>query len=240
MNTGSTDFQAKGMVLWSDEAVVAVNKPAGLPTLPDGYQPGAPYVLSVLEPEFGKLYVVHRLDRQTSGILILARSAEAHRFLNTQFETRQTVKTYHALAVGSPAWEETRIDRPLRANVGHRHRTVVDERQGKPAATRLRVLERLGGYTLLEAVPETGRTHQVRAHLAYAGFPIAGDELYGGGAGIFDPEGRPVLERTGLHARSLAVRHPITRDLHTFEAPYPPDFEQTLSFLRAARRRGLS
>lgn len=227
------------IILWLDDALVAVNKPAGLPSLPDGYHPELPNVLNTLEPVYGKLWVVHRLDRQTSGVLILARSAQAHRWLSTQFEARQTEKIYHALVVGNPPWDETRVDQPLRPNAGHRHRTVPDS-LGKPAITNLRVLERLGGFTLVEAIPETGRTHQIRAHLAFAGFPIAADELYGGGQAIFEsdpnpeapPEAQPLLDRVGLHARSLSIYHPLTHERTTFEAPYPEDLDRLLMMLR--------
>src|SRR5512136_1995664 len=113
-------------ILYIDDVLLVINKPAGLPSLPDGYDPAAPHVRSLLEPYFGRIWIVHRLDRGTSGVLLLARSAEAHRALNTQFDQRQVRKTYHALIVGSPDWEVKTVDLPLRADVGHKHRTAVD------------------------------------------------------------------------------------------------------------------
>lgn len=222
-------------ILWSDTALLVVNKPAGLPTLPDGYHPDAPCLVRALEASFGRLWVVHRLDRYTSGVLALARSREAHRALNMQFDRRQVVKVYHALVVGAPTWEKRTVRLLLRADGDRKHRTVVDARGGKPAVTRLRVLERLGRYTLLEAVPETGRTHQIRAHLAAIRLPIAADALYGDGAPIFPPEGpptSPILARLGLHAWSLEFQHPLTDEPCRFEAPYPEDMAATLDRLR--------
>jgi RluA family pseudouridine synthase len=190
-------------------------------------------VRSLLKPYYGRVWIVHRLDRGTSGVLLLARSAEAHRALNLQFDQRQVTKVYHALVSGSPDWDTKTVDLPLRIDVGHKHRTTIDSIRGKAAVTHLRVLERFAGYTLVEAIPETGRTHQIRAHLAAAGYPLAADELYGSGpAG----DGPPVIPRLGLHARHLTIEHPILHSILHFEAPYPEDFAQALDQLRQRDR----
>lgn len=231
------------MVLWADESLLAINKPAGLPTLPDGYNPSAPHVRSLLEPEYGRLWIVHRLDKDTSGVLALARSAQAHRSLNTQFAAHQAHKVYHALVVGNPPWEGTSAEMPLRPDGDRRHRTVVDPERGKPALTELRLLEHFGVYSLVEAVPRTGRTHQIRAHLAALGFPLAGDMLYGESQGIFPNEINPnyhagkagecaLIQRPALHAWSLEVHHPLRDETLRFEAPHPKDFAAALRQLR--------
>ena len=229
-------------MIYIDQALLAINKPAGLPTLPDGYQPGAPHVKGLLVPVYGPLWIVHRLDRETSGILLLARSAAAHRSLNTQFENRQLTKIYHALVMGSPAWETTVVCQPLRADGDRRHRSVVDHQRGKPAETELHVLERFHGFTLVEARPHTGRTHQIRAHLAWSGYPIIGDSLYtavpawrGRQKSPNQPEspGAPVpLARLGLHAISIHFTHPDTNSPMTLAAPYPADFNTALQRLK--------
>jgi RluA family pseudouridine synthase len=213
-------------VLWADEFLLAIDKPAGLPTLPDGYARTAPHVRSALEPHFGRVWIVHRLDRDTSGVLIVARTAQAHRALNTQFDAHTVEKIYHALVIGSPGWDQISVDSPLEPDGDRRHRTVISP-QGKPATTHLRVIERLGAYTLIEAIPKTGRTHQIRAHLAAQGFPIAADALYGGGESL-----APHLNRMGLHALALTALHPISGVVLHFEAPYPHDFTAALAALR--------
>lgn len=231
-------------ILWLDESLLVLNKPAGLLSLPDGYDPTAPHVRSLLEPLYGRLWIVHRLDRETSGVLVLTRSAQAHRALNTQFDTRQVEKCYHALVVGDPAWEQQVIELPLRPNGDRRHRTLVDTGRGKPALTEVRVLERFGCYALVEAVLHTGRTHQARAHLAAVGFPLAADTLYGApGSLLLLSELKPgfsggkkgecaLLKRVGLHAHSLALHHPLSGASLRFQAPYPKDFAGALRQLR--------
>ncbi|MCL5997123.1 MAG: RluA family pseudouridine synthase [Chloroflexi bacterium] len=234
-------------VLHADETILVVNKPAGLPTLPDGYDTERLYLVTALEPEHGTLWVVHRLDRETSGVIVLARNQEAHKSLNTQFEQRDVSKVYHALVSGNPMWDERTISAPLRADSDNHHRTVIDNDMGKPATTAFRVLERFGRgavrYALVEAQPETGRTHQIRVHLAALGAPVAVDLLYGKAAPILLSEikrqyrgevetERPLLDRLGLHALRLSIRHPLTGEQMQFEAPYPKDFGATLNQLR--------
>jgi RluA family pseudouridine synthase len=240
-------LQRDNLIIYEDEALLVIAKPAGLLTLPDGYKPELPHVRGVLEPYYGPLWVVHRLDRETSGLLVLARTAEAHRSLNTQFEARSTGKVYHALVKGSPEWDELRVDLPLLPDGDREHRTVVDQRRGKPSATQLRVLERYQVYSLVEALPETGRTHQIRVHLASTGFPIVVDGVYGEGEALFlssfkanyrpgKGEERPLLDRLGLHAWSLGIEHPVSGEIQNYQAPYPKDFGAAVNQLRKRLR----
>lgn len=222
-------------VIFSDEQIIVVDKPAGLPTLPDGYDKAAPHLAQVLAPQFGKIWIAHRLDRGTSGVMVVARTAEAHRSLNMQFDGREVRKAYHALIVGEPPWEEYAVRLPLRADADRKHRTVVDHGKGKPAVTHLRVLERGDGWALIEARPETGRTHQIRAHLAALRLPVLGDALYGAGANEARAADDPLIDRTALHARFLAFHHPATMSAVSFEAPYPTDFARALRVLRGAK-----
>lgn len=227
-----------GLALYLDETLLVVNKPAGLPTLVDGYRPDAPYLVDVLRQKYGRIWVVHRLDRDTSGVMVFARSAQAHRALNTQFEQRQASKTYHGLVSGWPEWDEKTIDLPLRPDGDRRHRTIIDLQQGKPAVTQVRVLERLERFTLVEAIPLTGRTHQIRAHLSAVGFPLVSDGLYGRSARSQTESGTELapIGRLGLHAYALALFHPLNGQALHFQAPYPADFAQAVERLRQSMR----
>ena len=232
-------------VLFQDDALLVVNKPAGLSTLPDGYNPSLPHIKKVLEQQAGPLWIVHRLDKETSGVLLLARSSDAHRSLNTQFEKHQVSKVYHALVEGNPEWQEKTVSLPLRPNGDRHHRTVIDLQAGKPAVTHLKVLERYAKYTLLEAVPETGRTHQIRAHLSILGLSIVGDKLY---ARRIDFQHKHKAHQSQqkndpliglavsmrLHAMSLEINHPLTGEKMKFTAPYPTEMLAILQHLRSS------
>lgn len=213
-------------ILFFDEHLLAVNKPAGLPTLPDGYDKTAPCLINLLKQQYDRVWVVHRLDKETSGAIVFARSAEMHRTLNIAFDSRKVRKVYHAIVIGVPPWDERLIDLPLRPNGDRRHRTVIDRRHGKPAVTHVCVVERFAQHALIEARPETGRTHQIRAHLAAIDLPLAGDGLYG------DKDAKTLIARTALHARAIELEHPATHQPLYVEAPYPPDFNQALRQLR--------
>jgi tRNA pseudouridine32 synthase/23S rRNA pseudouridine746 synthase len=204
-----------------DVSLLIINKPAGIPVLPDGWEPDAPYLVQQLEAEFAKLWVVHRLDKVTSGVMVFARTAEAHRALNTQFEKHTAQKVYHALCNGVPKWDEHIARHPLRINVGHRHRTVVDHSKGKKSETHFKVLHRYESCGLLEAVPSTGRTHQVRVHAYALGYPMVGDILY-------SAPSTDLIARPALHALSLTLTHPDTGQRMTFETSYPADFAQAI------------
>ncbi|MCK6540975.1 MAG: RNA pseudouridine synthase [Anaerolineales bacterium] len=209
-------------ILQTDDHILVINKPAGLPVLPDGWEKDAPYLVKMLEEEFGKVWIVHRLDKVTSGVMVFARDAETHRALNLQFENREAEKVYHAIVEGNPKWEEKTAKHPLRANVGHKHRTMVDNKSGKPSETRFKVLKRYQAGALVEAQPRSGRTHQIRVHAYALGHPLLGDALYGA------PE-TDLIARPALHARSLTLE--LNGIRNTFTAPYPDDFRATLESL---------
>ena len=207
-----------------DADILVVNKPAGLPVLPDGWQPNAPYLLRLLESDFGQPWVVHRLDKVTSGVIVFARNPEAHRALDLQFQRHETRKIYHALLNGLPRWDEHTARHPLRMNVGHTHRTKVDGAHGKPSETYFRVLERYQAAAWLEAIPKTGRTHQVRVHAFALGHPLLGDVLYGAPTS-------ELITRPALHALSLTFVHPKSEETVTYAAPYPEDFRAAMGAL---------
>ena len=212
-------------ILFADEHILIVNKPADLSVLPEGWEKDAPYLVRILEEKYEKIWVVHRIDKITSGVIVFALTAEAHRSLNIQFEKHEVEKVYHALVNGLPKWEEKITKFPLRINVGHKHRTMVDNRNGVRSETRFKLLERYQASALVEASPMTGRTHQIRVHAYALGHPLLGDILYSA------PE-TDLIARPALHAYSLTLRHPETGKSLTFQADYPNDFMNALRLLR--------
>jgi RluA family pseudouridine synthase len=214
-------------IIYEDPYLIIVDKPAGLSVLPDGWEKDSEYLVKLLEEQYGKLFIVHRLDKITSGVMVFARDAETHRALNIQFENHEAQKTYHAILQGNPKWEEKVAKHPLRANVGHRHRTMVDDKNGKPSETRFRVIKRYPESALVEAKPMTGRTHQIRIHAYALGHPLVEDVLYGA-------QDRYGLPRPMLHSQSLSFIHPATNESVKFSTPHPADFEEALKILGVA------
>jgi RluA family pseudouridine synthase len=210
-------------ILHQDEFILVVDKPAGLPVLPDGWEQNAPYLLKMLEADHGKLWIVHRLDKTTSGVIVFARNEETHRALNIQFENHEAEKIYHAIVEGNPKWNEKIAKHPLRVNVGHKHRTAVDDKNGKPSETRFKVIKRYQESALVEAKPMTGRTHQVRVHAYALGHPLLGDVLY-------SAEETDIIARPALHAYSLTIY--VNGEHRTFKAPYHDDFRIALDGLK--------
>lgn len=237
-------------LIYADEDMIAVNKAAGLLVAADRWDIEAPRLdlliqkeLPQIAPLCQKLYAVHRIDKDTSGILLYALNAEAHRALNTAFQEREIKKTYRLLIHGRVQEEQFTVDLPLRADGDALHRTVVDKRRGKEATTHFTVLETFRQFSLLEARPVTGRTHQIRAHLAAAGYPIVCDSLYGSGKPVLLSElkqrwrgdvytEQPLIRRLALHAYQLEGIHPRTREPFSFTAEYAKDFKSTVHQLQ--------
>lgn len=225
-------------ILYQDESLIAIMKPAGLLSIPDGYDPAIPHVSGILAGLYGKLWIVHRLDRETSGVMILAKSSASHRDLNIQFEHREVKKCYHTLLFALPDWEAIHIDMALKINGDRKHRTVVDLIAGKPAQTSFAVVSRYTAGSLIEANPQSGYTHQIRAHLAAIGLPIMGDQLYfsiqpnAPYQKLPKSSGIEIIGRVALHARSITFRSPETGLPVKIEAPYPDDFQTALQKLK--------
>ena len=217
------------VILFEDSDLVVVDKPAGLVVHPAPGHPSGTLVNALLHHCRGELAgiggvlrpgIVHRLDRGTSGVLVVAKTDLAHRGLAEQFALHSIERLYRTFVRGQPKQSSGRIDRPIGRHPEDRQRMSVRTRSGRPAATRWRVVQRdrANGIAELEIRPETGRTHQIRVHLASAGLPIVGDTVYGRARGSEARLGRPAL-----HAASLGFVHPRTGVRHAFEAPLPSD-----------------
>ncbi len=185
--------------------------------------------------------IVHRLDRDTSGVIVVARTEEVHHALARQFERRTVEKTYLALTQGAPQFDRDEISLPIGIHPYQREKMAVrrDHPTSRDAVTRFEVLERFRGGALVKVMPKTGRTHQIRVHLAAIGCPVLGDGLYSGRpliepAFLGLPAGPPLLARQALHAASLALDHPASAARLTFSAPLPADMEAMLAAFRDA------
>lgn len=231
------------VIVHEDEAIVAVIKPPSFHTLPDRFRRDIPNLRDWLRQRYGEIYVVHRLDHDTSGAMVFARSADAHRHLSLQFERHTVRKLYHAVVAGVVEQDAFDIDIPLLADPAKPGK-VIPSARGKDSLTRVRVTERFMGATLLECEPVTGRQHQVRVHLAAIGHPLLVDPLYGIGDGVYlsamkayykksrGEEERPLIARATLHAIELSFFHPTTNAEFTITAEYPKDFRALLQVLR--------
>ncbi len=220
-----------GLILYIDNDLIVINKPSGLLSIPDGYDASLPHIKPMLEANHGQVWMVHRLDKDTSGVMAVARNADAHRKLNELFRLRNTEKIYHGLVTPTPTWRELDIRLPLLTNADRQHRTRVNTPQGKPARSFCQVKKWFTQGVLLEIRIHTGISHQIRAHLRANDLALLGDTLYAAG---LEPQPFSV-HRTMLHARSLGFSHPSTGEWMTFTAPYPADFRDAYTQLRLTK-----
>jgi len=234
-------------ILFQDSSIIVVDKPAGMVVHPAAGNPSGTLVNAllyhctdlsgingVLRPG-----IVHRLDKDTSGVMVVAKGDEAYHHLSRQFKNRAIQKIYLAITLGEIEGNEGMIEAAIGRHPNERKRMSTHTRKGRAAITRWKVVERLNGFTLLEILPQTGRTHQIRVHLSSIGYPILGDPVYGRKSrygSIQDPALRKCVERMGrqaLHAHRLGFVHPRTGERVDFVAPMPKDFEEVLDCLKA-------
>ncbi|MFH0944027.1 MAG: RluA family pseudouridine synthase [Planctomycetota bacterium] len=240
------------VMLYQDDQILVIDKPAGIPVVPDRHR-NSPTVFDLLpkgvarHPDSGMTpKLAHRLDKHTSGALLIARDRDAKRDLTRAFQEHLVHKEYLALVRGVVRQEDQTVEAAIGKDRRHAVRMVIDQEHGKPAVTRIRVEETFDGFTLLRVSPITGRTHQIRVHLAHIGFPILGDGLYGGRPQLFlsdlkrsfrpkaGRELKPVLDRQALHCEILefdtmdGVRQRVRSEL-------PSDLQILLKHLRRYR-----
>ncbi|MFP3947813.1 MAG: RluA family pseudouridine synthase [Gemmatimonadota bacterium] len=242
-------------VVYEDEALLVVNKPAGMVVHPAPGHPGGTLVNALLHHVDdlsgigGKLRpgIVHRLDKDTSGLLVVAKSDLAHRSLSNQLRRREVGRLYRAASWGHLSESPTKIDVPLGRDPRNRKRRAVVP-DGKRAVTKVRVRERWVAAELLDVKLETGRTHQIRVHLGHLGHPVVGDELYGAGwergmSGPIRAWARELAGRTRrmfLHATALAFVHPVSGERMRFRAPLPPDLAELAEWAHETSTRGVT
>ena len=220
-------------IIYEDKDIIVVNKPKGMVVHPANGNPDGTLVNAImaickdsLSGIGGKLRpgIVHRLDKDTSGLLIIAKNDKAHVNMSEQIKNHEVKKTYIALVKGIVKENEATIDMPIGRSISDRKKMAVTKK-GKNAVTHIKVLKRYKKYTLLEINIETGRTHQIRVHLSQIGYPIVGDEVYSNGKNEFEVTGQC------LHAKSLEFEHPITKQKMKLEAPLPEYFEKIIKKL---------
>jgi len=230
-------------VLYEDEALLVLNKPPGLVVHPAAGHEEHTLVNALLHHCAGQLSgiggvarpgIVHRLDKETSGCLVVAKNDDTHLALSAQFATRKVEKIYQAILCGELPRDRGEIHAAIARHPSHRKRMAVDSEAGREARTTYQVLERLQGATLVEAMLHTGRTHQIRVHFQFLGFPLVGDDTYGNRQNQhLEDLTRYAAPRLMLHACRLAFTHPRSAKRLRFEAPRPEDFLDALAALRS-------
>jgi RluA family pseudouridine synthase len=242
-------------VLYEDDALLAIDKPSRLLVSPDRYDPMRPNIMKLFHRDIARgakwvqernityLANAHRLDFETSGVLLLTKTKPALIAVANLFGSEQAQKTYLAIATGSPENDTFDDNAKLGAHPVRVGLIRVDEKNGKKSYTAFEVIERFKGFTFLRCKPRTGRTHQIRVHLQHRHLPIVGDQLYGGAPLLLSSIKRtfrlkpgktenPLISRVALHAAELSLTHPTTSTSVTISSPIPHDFEVALKYLR--------
>jgi len=219
-------------IISEDDSIIIVNKPAGMVVHPACGNPNHTLVNALLYHARKKLSsvggfdrpgIVHRLDKDTSGLLVVAKNDQAHRYLAEQFKSHDIKRIYIAYVKGRVEHDEFRSTEPVGRAFVNRKKVVVKPSGGKDAMTNFKVAKRFSKATKVEAYPETGRTHQIRVHLAFSGYPILGDKLYGFAS--------PYIKRHALHAAVIGFRHPQTKQWVEFKADVPKDLKTLEEYL---------
>lgn len=230
-------------IIFEDDDLLIVNKAPSFYSIPDRYNPDIPNLYASLQRKYEEVYIVHRLDSQTSGIICFAKNKAAHKKLSQDFEKRQVEKTYLAVVNGRLIQKEGTIDLKIAENPMRRG-TMRVNKGGKKAVTHYKVVEEFKSYSVVEVLLETGRMHQIRVHFQAIGHPLAVDEVYAESDGFYlssvkkrynidkFEEERPILRRLSLHAFRLTFTHPTTGEKVTFEAPLPKDIAVMLKQLQ--------
>jgi 23S rRNA pseudouridine1911/1915/1917 synthase len=233
-------------IIYDDDQLMVLNKPANLLVLPDRFRLDIKNLCTILTEELGKVFLVHRIDKETSGIVVYAKTPEAHAAMVDQFEHRLVEKVYMGIVEGTPPSETGRIEAPIGEDPIEAGAMKMSHRSGTDAITEFRVLEHFNGYAFVELRPRTCRTPHIRVHLRSIGTPLLSDKTYGDGKPFFlshikpryrtEGEEKPLLERTALHAFAISFDHPTHGDRTNLVAEMPKDMISVLRYLRKFRR----
>lgn len=233
----------KPTIIYHDNDIIIVNKPSGMLSIPDRFEHNAPNVKRFLQNQFEEVFTLHRLDKDTSGILVFAKNADAHRHISMQFEQHTIEKIYYAIVRGIFEKESLEIDIPLAPDTVKKG-LMKPSARGKESFTKVFLKERFRVASLMECRPRTGRQHQIRVHLAAIGHPMLVDKDYGSIGEFFlstikrkfklakNTEEKPIMSRVPLHAFALELIHPGTNLPIRFEADMPKDMTALLNILR--------
>ena len=232
-------------IIYQNEALIAINKPAGMLSIPDRQQSEVS-LKDILIKEFGNIYTVHRLDKETSGAIVFAKGEEAHKQLSQLFEGREVAKYYNGLVHGTPFPVNGTIDEPIMEHFAKKGKMIVHAK-GKASVTQYETLESFGIYSWMKFQILTGRTHQIRVHMQHLGNSIVCDELYGDGQPVFisklkrkynlskkEDEEQPILKRLALH--SALLEFTFNEKHFSFEAPLPKDLKALLQQLKKLKK----
>ncbi len=229
-------------VIYEDDFILVLNKHAGCLTIPDRYDKSAINLYDLLTKKYSKIYTVHRLDKDTSGVIVFAKNAESHRNLNQQFQDLKVTKIYHAVITGYVSQDELVIDIPLIEDLRYKGQMKPSAR-GKESLTVLKVINRFRNSTLVELNLVTGRHHQIRVHCAAIGHPLLVDEIYGKSSEFKvsylkrnfklkkGEQEIPIISRITMHSKTIKFLHPVSGIEMYFEADYPKDFEALIEIL---------
>jgi 23S rRNA pseudouridine955/2504/2580 synthase/23S rRNA pseudouridine1911/1915/1917 synthase len=237
----------KVSIIFENEDFVAVNKEPGMLTIPDRHDETQLSLYKLLTQKYGNIFIVHRLDRETSGLILFAKNEATHKYLSQLFEQRKIEKKYLGIVRGSMPAKNGSVNEPIAEHPYHKGEMIISKK-GKPSLTDYEMLEDYGIYSLVQFDIHSGRTHQIRIHTKSLGHPIICDPVYGDGKPVLlssfkkkyklsqhDLEERPIINRVGLHSHSLIFTDQHQKE-HTIEAPLPKDMKALLQQLRKNRK----